>query len=268
MTMRMLKGNELSHKFWGETTSIVVYILNKYPTKRLHKMVPKEVWSGKRPVVGHLRTFEAISFKHVPDQKRKIVVSKDVKIIEQEFLDWKQKASNTNQQAMKRKPWREAMMKEIKAIEITKKKIEEYKVIMKNEFEMSDLGKLTYFLGMGITETKEGQVMHQNKYDGEILRRYYMVVCNSVVTPIDVNVKLEKGAEEKLVNTTLFKQIVGYLRYLCNTRPDICYSVGVISRFMENPKHTHLIAAKRIMRYVQGTLKHGILFAKKHEVGR
>ncbi|XP_073224906.1 secreted RxLR effector protein 161-like [Cicer arietinum] len=55
--------------------------------------------------------------------------------------------------------------------------------------------------------------------------------------------------------------MVGSLRYLCNSRPDICYSVSVISKFMHDPRKTHLIAAKRILRYIKGTKEFGMLFS-------
>jgi hypothetical protein len=55
----------------------------------------------------------------------------------------------------------------------------------------------------------------------------------------------------------MFRQIVGSLRYLCNNRPDICYSVSVI---MHDPRKSHLIAAKRILRYIRGTIDFGLLF--------
>ncbi|XP_073224791.1 secreted RxLR effector protein 161-like [Cicer arietinum] len=84
---------------------------------------------------------------------------------------------------------------------------------------------------------------------------------------MEINAKLGIEIEEELVDSTLLKQVVGSLRYLCNTRPDICYSLGVVSRFMERPKHSHWLAVKRIMRYIQGTIGHGIMFAidLKHE---
>jgi len=64
------------------------------------------------------------------------------------------------------------------------------------------------------------------------------------------------------VDPTLFKQIVGSLRYLCNSRSDIAYAVGIISRFMSEPRASRLLAAKRVMRYIKGTLQYGILFPK------
>jgi len=62
------------------------------------------------------------------------------------------------------------------------------------------------------------------------------------------------------VDPTNFRQMVGYLRYLCNSRPDICYSVSVISKFMHDLRKSHLIASKRILRYIKGTMEFGFLF--------
>ena len=61
-------------------------------------------------------------------------------------------------------------------------------------------------------------------------------------------------------NETKFKRIVGSLRYLCNSRTYLAYSVGLISRFMSNPKKSHMLATKRLLRYIQGTTDYGILF--------
>ncbi|KAK2374044.1 secreted RxLR effector protein [Trifolium repens] len=62
------------------------------------------------------------------------------------------------------------------------------------------------------------------------------------------------------VDSTMFRQMVGSLRYLCNSRPDICYSVSVISKFMHDPRKPHLVATKRIFRYIKGTVDFGLLF--------
>lgn len=62
------------------------------------------------------------------------------------------------------------------------------------------------------------------------------------------------------MDAAIFKQLVGSLRYMCNTRPAICFSVGMVSRFMSEPKWSHYQAAIRILRYIKGTLKYGVLF--------
>ena len=86
--------------------------------------------------------------------------------------------------------------------------------------------------------------------------------CNSVGIPTEVGVKLFKDPEGKRVDSTNYKQIIGSLMYLTATRPDIMYVVSLISRYMENPKEIHLLAAKRIFRYLQGTADFGLLYKK------
>lgn len=130
------------------------------------------------------------------------------------------------------------------------------------EFDMVNLGLLSYFLGMEFIFTNDGTFMAQKKYATDILRRFHMMNCNLVVTPVDCSIKLEKDGSDRTVDATLYKQIVGSLRFLCNSRPDIAYGVGLISRFMEHPRVSHLLAAKRILRYIKGTLDYGALFLK------
>ena len=63
------------------------------------------------------------------------------------------------------------------------------------------------------------------------------------------------------MNTTYFKSLIGILRYLTTTRPNIVYAIGLLSRFMEAPEEVHLQAAKRILRYVKGMLNDGIFYS-------
>lgn len=140
------------------------------------------------------------------------------------------------------------------------KEINEFKQIMEAEFEMTDLGKLSYFLGMEFAYTTKGLVMHQKKYAGELLRKFNMVNCNAAASPIEVNLKLTSDEDGEIVDETLFKQIIGSLRYICNSRPDLSFCVGLISRFMGKPRKTHMMAVKRILRYVQGTTDYGVMF--------
>ena len=89
-----------------------------------------------------------------------------------------------------------------------------------------------------------------------------MKECNPVGTPAEFGLKLNKDHEGKKVDNTIYKQIVGSLMYLTTTRPDIMYSVSLISRYMENPTEKHLLAAKRILRYLQGTKDCGVFYKK------
>ena len=86
--------------------------------------------------------------------------------------------------------------------------------------------------------------------------------CNSVNTPVECGLKLHKDPEGKKINSTLYKQIVGSLMYLTATRPDIMYFVSLISRYMENPTEMHLLASKRILRYLQGTREFELFYKR------
>ena len=146
--------------------------------------------------------------------------------------------------------------------------IEKFKSQMKSEFEMTDLGKLTYFLGMELLETPKGMILHQAKYATEILRKFEMLDCNSSVTPADTRAKTKEDTSGDAVESTMFRQLIGSLRYLCQTRPDISYAVGYVSRFMSKPLKSHLLTAKRILRYINGTIHYGVLFPYSKDNGK
>ncbi|XP_074356626.1 secreted RxLR effector protein 161-like [Apium graveolens] len=86
--------------------------------------------------------------------------------------------------------------------------------------------------------------------------------CNPASTPTEFDLKLNKDRNGTKVDNTLYKQIVGSLMYLTTTRPDRMYSVSLISRYMENPTKMHLLATKRILRYLQGTRDFGLFYQK------
>ncbi|XP_014496842.1 uncharacterized protein LOC106758430 [Vigna radiata var. radiata] len=146
-------------------------------------------------------------------------------------------------------------------------RIARLKVQMLQEFEMSDLGELSYFLGIEFTRTDRGILVHQSRYALNMLTKFNMCQCNSANTPAEVGVKLERDPEEEAVDPTEYRRMVGSLRYLCNTRPDISYNVGLMSRFMQNPNVSHLNAIKRILRYLKGTTSYGILLPKDESGG-
>jgi hypothetical protein len=130
-----------------------------------------------------------------------------------------------------------------------RKKIEGIMSQMNAEFDMTDLGNLHYFLGLEVTETSQGLVIHQRKYITDISKRFNLLNCNPSNTPMEANLKLNSDENGHAVDSTLYKQMVGCLRYACNSRPDISHSVGVVSRFMQSPKISHMQAVKRILRY-------------------
>ncbi|XP_050918539.1 secreted RxLR effector protein 161-like [Lathyrus oleraceus] len=110
--------------------------------------------------------------------------------------------------------------------------------------------------------------MHQQKYIGELLEKFEMNSCNSISNSSETNSKIDECSEEERVDPTVFRQMVGSLRYLCNSRPYICYSVSVIRKFMHDPRKTHLIVAKRILGYVKGRKEYGLLFPNRSKGDR
>ncbi|KAK2980917.1 hypothetical protein RJ640_001701 [Escallonia rubra] len=135
-----------------------------------------------------------------------------------------------------------------------------FKKAMTKEFEMTDIGEMSYFLGVEVKQMEDGIFMSQKKYAEQILSRFRMKDCNPVAIPAETGVELRVDSNRKSVNPTLYKSMVGSLRYLTFTRPDITYAVGLVSRYMERPKQDHFNAAKRILRYVKGTVDHGLFY--------
>ncbi|KAM1007577.1 hypothetical protein ACFX2A_004218 [Malus domestica] len=86
--------------------------------------------------------------------------------------------------------------------------------------------------------------------------------CNSVHNPIVPGFRLTRDEEGVKVDSTFYKQMVGSLMYLTATRPDIMFTVSLISRYMEHPTESHLMAAKRILRYIKGTAGFGMFYKK------
>jgi hypothetical protein len=133
---------------------------------------------------------------------------------------------------------------------------------LSEEFEMKDLGLMHYFLGLEVWQ-KPGEIfLSQGKYAVDILRRFGMVDCKSMTTPMISNLKKLQdqvtGSDPEY--PTLYRQIIGSLMYLVHTRPNICYAVNALSQFMCEPKHIHMVAVKHILRYVRGTIAYGLRY--------
>ncbi|XP_068311223.1 uncharacterized mitochondrial protein AtMg00810-like [Pyrus communis] len=129
----------------------------------------------------------------------------------------------------------------------------DFKNSMIAEFDMTDLGKMKYFLGIEVMQTTTGFFIRQQKYVQEVLERFHMENCNPVGTPTKPGLKLTSDLDGERVDSTYFKQIVGSLMYLIATQPDIMYAVCLISRYMERPTELHLRVAKRVFHYLKGT---------------
>ena len=142
---------------------------------------------------------------------------------------------------------------------------ERFKNSMKQEFDMSDLGRMKYFLGVEVVQHRGGIFINQRKYANEVLERFGMRNCNPVKNPIIPGFKLAKDEGGVSVDATTYKQMVGSLMYLTATRPDLAFVVSLVSRFMERPTELHQQAVKRVLRYIKGTTELGISYQKGGE---
>lgn len=141
-----------------------------------------------------------------------------------------------------------------------------FKAEMQRLFKMSDLGLLSYYLGIKV-EQRNGEIkLSQCSYAKKILEMAKMIGCNPSATPMETRLKIKKKDGSEAVVASLYRSVIGSLRYLVNTRPDIAFAVGIASRYMEVPSKNHWIIVKQILRYIQGTLGYGCCY-KRDEKG-
>ncbi|KAM1053550.1 hypothetical protein ACFX2I_000976 [Malus domestica] len=138
---------------------------------------------------------------------------------------------------------------------------EKFKKSMTAEFDMTDLGKMRYFLGIEVIQRSDGIFIGQRKYAQEVLEKFNMDQCNPVQNPVVPGLKLTRNGGVE-VDSTVYRQMVGNLMYLTATRPDLMFVVSLIIRYMERPTEEHLQVAKKVLRYVKGTVDLGIFYKK------
>ncbi|KAL4302663.1 hypothetical protein GQ457_10G003570 [Hibiscus cannabinus] len=146
------------------------------------------------------------------------------------------------------------------------KAVSEFKLSMQKEFEMSDLGLMSYFLGMEINQSKADIFISQNKYALDVLKKFKLESCKGVDLPSPSNLKLSKNDGEKLYDPSIFRSIVGSLLYMTATRPDLMFPATLLSRFLSSPIDVHLGVAKRVLKYVKSTLGEGLNYLKMDNV--
>jgi hypothetical protein len=143
--------------------------------------------------------------------------------------------------------------------------VKQFKLQMQDKFQMTDLGKLRFYLGLEVEQRSNGTMVSQGAYALKILEATALAGCNLSHTPMEQRLKLSKSSTAPAIDPTEYRRIVGALRYLVNTRPDLAYAVGYVSRFMEKPTVEHLLAVKRVLRYVTGTVHQRCFYRRKGE---
>ena len=142
--------------------------------------------------------------------------------------------------------------------------IQELKDFLSQQFEMKDLGHLSYFLGLEITHSTDGFYITQANYASELLSRAGLTDSKTVdtpVKPVELNAHLTPSEGKPLSNASLYRQLVGSLIYLTVTHPDISYVVHQVSQYLFAPQLTHYATVLHILRYVKGTLFYGLFYS-------
>jgi hypothetical protein len=142
------------------------------------------------------------------------------------------------------------------------KSCEEFSRVMMQKFEMSMMGELNYFLGFQVKQLKEGTFISQTKYTQDLLKRFGMKDAKPAKTPMGTDGHLDLNKEGKFVNQKAYRSMIGSLFYLCASRSDIMLSVCICAKFQSDPKECHLVAVKRILRYLVSTPCFGIWYPK------
>jgi hypothetical protein len=139
---------------------------------------------------------------------------------------------------------------------------EKFAKLMQARYEMSMMGELSFFLGLQISQRSEGIFICQTKYLKDLLKKYNLEDAASAKTPMATNTKLDADKAGKPVEITSYRGMVGSLLYLTASRPDIMFATGLCARFQADPRESHLVAIKRIFRYLKGTPNLGIWYPR------
>jgi hypothetical protein len=139
-----------------------------------------------------------------------------------------------------------------------------FKEEMKATFQMSDLGLLSFYLGIEVHQGDSGITLRQTVYANRVVELAGLTDCNPALTAMEERLKLIRDNMMEEVDATQYRRLVESLRYLTYTRPDFAFSVGYVSRFMQRPTMEHQKAMKRIICYVAGTLDHDLYYPRCH----
>nr|GFB03410.1 hypothetical protein [Tanacetum cinerariifolium] len=136
-----------------------------------------------------------------------------------------------------------------------------FEKLMKDKFQMSSIGELTFFLGLQVKQ-KDGIFISQDKYVAEILKKFRLTERKSASTPTDTEEPLLKDLDGEDVDVHIYRSMIGSLMYLTSSRPDIMFAVCACARFQVTPKASHHHVVKRIFRYLKGKPHLGLWYPK------
>nr|GEV99818.1 uncharacterized mitochondrial protein AtMg00810-like [Tanacetum cinerariifolium] len=137
-----------------------------------------------------------------------------------------------------------------------------FEKLMKDKFQMSSMGELTFFLGLQVKQKPAGIFINQDKYVAKILRKFGLIDGKSSSTPIDNEKPLLKDPDGEVVDVHTYRSMISSLMYLTLSRPDIMFAICACARFQVTLKVSHLHAVKRIFRYLKGKPHLGLWYLK------
>ncbi|GJY03819.1 retrovirus-related pol polyprotein from transposon TNT 1-94 [Tanacetum coccineum] len=137
---------------------------------------------------------------------------------------------------------------------------DQFSKIMCLKFKMSMMDKISFFLGLQISQSPRGIFLNQSKYALESLKKYGMESSDPVDTPMVEKSKLDEDPQGKSVDPTHYRGMVGTLMYLTVSIPDLTFVVCMCARYQAKPTEKHLHAVKRIFKYLRGTINRGLWY--------
>ncbi|GKF10171.1 uncharacterized mitochondrial protein-like protein [Tanacetum coccineum] len=150
----------------------------------------------------------------------------------------------------------------LKEGKLTRPYLSEGTKLMHEKFQISSMGELTFFLGLQVEQKKDGIFISQDKYVGEILKKFRFTEVKTASTLIETQKPLLKVENGEEVDVHMYRSMIGSLMYLTSLRPGIMFAVCACARYQVNPKVSHLHAVKKIFRYLKGQPKLGLWYPK------
>ncbi|GKV01133.1 hypothetical protein SLEP1_g13712 [Rubroshorea leprosula] len=265
MARSMLFEKNLPKKFWAEAVHTAIYLLNGLPTRAVEGKTPIEAWFGLEPSAYHLKDDQKIIKESTSQLNEDLNVEQSTTTTSRH-----QNAAETDDDSP---PWKVCHM-DVKSAFLKKKSMlsnqrgsdvqamEHSMLVMKKEFDMSNLGEMSHFLGLEIKQCGNGIFLSQQKYAQDMMKKFNMKYSKSISTPLVLNCKMSKNDGSAYVDASWYRSIIGSLLYLSATRPDIMFATSLLSRFMSSPTQLHFAVAKKVLRYVNGTSDYGLWFEK------
>lgn len=131
---------------------------------------------------------------------------------------------------------------------------------------MSMVSELTYFLSVQVEKSSDGYFISQEEYLIILVKKFELELYKPTRTPVSTSTKLSKDDCGKTIDPTMYKRLIGSLLYLTTSCPNIMHSIGMFARYQASPKESHLIVAKHILSYVNGTRNYGLWYTKGSEL--